>query len=482
MIAPAPRSRRLRAPGLALAALGVVTAVLLALVAPAPAVAAEGALCERFAAGATGGGRYTVQNNRWGTDAEQCVVPTGDGFEVVSAEGDVGPGAPKSYPSIVAGCHWGRCTTGSGLPLATSQLGGARTAVSIERAPGVWNAAYDLWLNTTASAQGQNDDTEIMIWIDHQGFAQPIGSVVGQVSIAGASWTIWQGASGWDVITFVRDVGARSVDLPLAPFVDEAIERGATQEGSYLTSVQFGFEPWEGGQGLAARDFSFTTGGEVAREPTGGQGGQQGGAAVAQNRRGAPAPTATPSPTPGGEKDGQAVPERPPASAATRAPTPAPAPTAPGPTSAPGGGGDEAPALPDAPAPATGQRPASVAAGVGAPLVSARTGQCLEASPGAGGQAGVVRLRGCDGGGGQGWSVRGSQLVNAASGACLAAPGPALGAVVVTWACYEGDPSEQWQVNAAGQLVNLAALACLDTAPADGRDAMVLRSCQALAP
>ena len=481
MIAPASRSRRLRAPGLLLAVAGVVTAVLLALAPPSPAVAAEGELCERFAADATGGGRYTVQNNRWGTDAEQCVAPTGDGFEVVSAEGEVGPGAPKSYPSIVAGCHWGRCTIGSGLPLATSQLGGARTAVSIERAPGVWNASYDLWLNTAPVAQGQNDDTEIMIWIDHQGFAQPIGSVVGQVTIAGASWTIWQGESGWDVITFVRDAGARSVDLPLAPFVDEAIERGATQEGSYLTSVQFGFEPWEGGQGLAARDFSVITGGEVAREPTGEQGGQQGGGAVGQEQDEAPAPTATPSPTSSGNQDGSAAPQRVPASAATRAPTPAPASTIPGPTSASGGGGGGGPAPFDPPAPATGEQPVPTGTGAGAPLVSARTGQCLEAAPAAAGQAGVVRLRGCDGGDGQGWSVRGRQLVNAASGACLAAPGAAVGAVVVTWACYEGDPSEQWQVNDAGQLVNLAASACLDTAPAEGRDAMVLRSCQALA-
>ena len=472
MPAPALRSRRLRAPGLALAGLAVVTAVLLALLPPSSAVAAEGGLCERFAAGATDGGRYTVQNNRWGTDARQCVAPSGDGFEVVAAEGQMGPGAPKSYPSIVAGCHWGRCTNGSGLPLATSRLGGARTAVSIEAAPGVWNAAYDLWLNTTPSAQGQNDDTEIMIWIDHQGFAQPIGAVVGQVDIAGTSWTIWQGQSGWDVITFVRDVGAASVDLPLAPFVAEAIERGATEEGSYLTSVQFGFEPWEGGQGLAARGFSVTTGGAVAREPTDEQGGQQDGDAVAQDQREAPAPTATPSPTSGGNQDGSAAPQRVPASAATGAPTPAPAPTAVGPTSPSGGGGDGGPALPDPPVPPTGKQRAPTGTGAGAPLVSARTGQCLEAAPGAGGQAGVVRLRGCDGGDGQGWSVRGRQLVNAASGACLAAPGAAVGAVVVTWACYEGDPSEQWQVNDAGQLVNLAASACLDTAPADERDAI----------
>ena len=467
MIAPAPRSRRLRVPGLVLAVAGVVTAVLLALASPAPAVAAEGGLCERFAAASSDGGRYTVQNNRWGTEARQCVTPTGDGFEVVAAEGQVGPGAPKSYPSIVAGCHWGRCTTGSGLPLATSQLGGARTTVSIERAPGVWNAAYDLWLNTTASASGQNDDTEIMIWIDHQGFAQPIGDVVGRLDIAGASWTIWQGSSGWDVVTFVRDVGATSVDLPLAPFVKEAIERGATREGSYLTSVQFGFEPWAGGAGLAARGFSFTAGGAVAREPTGGRDGQEGDASSVGQRQ-APAPTTSPAPAPagsGGAPAGQ--------------PPPHPAPT---PTSAPGAGDEGAPAaVPDPPATPAGRQEPSNGSGGGAPLVSARTGQCLEAAPAQQGQAGAVRLDGCDGGKAQGWSVRGPQLVSATSGRCLAAPGAAPGAVVVTWECYEGDASEQWQVNDGGQLVNVAARACLDTDPGGGPQ-MVLRSCQGFAP
>lgn len=471
MIEPGHRWSRARTTGSALAVLGVVTALLLALVPPAPAVAAQGGLCERFAAAPTDGGRYTVQNNRWGTEDRQCVAPIGDGFEVVAAEGQVGPGAPKSYPSIGAGCHWGRCTTGSALPLATSQLGGARTAVSIERAPGVWNAAYDLWLNTTASAGGQNDDTEIMIWIDHQGFAQPIGDVVGQVDIAGASWTIWQGASGWDVITFVRDVGATSVDLPLAPFVDEAIKRGATQEGSYLTSVQFGFEPWAGGAGLAARAFSFTAQGAVAREPTGGREGQEAASAPPGGQPRAKPTAAPPTPAPGRSGDGDAP-------AAAVPPVPAPRPTS---TLSDAGGDSALPASPDSSTAPARQVVPSAASGQGAPLVSARTGQCLEAAPTTKDQAGAVRLRGCDGGKGQGWSVRGPQLVNAASGRCLAAPGAAVGAAVVTWACYEGDVSEHWQVNDGGQLVNVAARACLDTDPAGGPQ-MMLRSCQASAP
>lgn len=454
---------------MALAVLGVVTALVLATAPPAPAAAAQGGLCERFAATATGGGRYTVQNNRWGTEARQCVAPAGDGFEVVAAEGQVGPGAPKSYPSIVAGCHWGRCTTGSGLPLATSQLGGARTAVSIERAAGVWNAAYDLWLNTTASAGGQNDDTEIMIWIDHQGFAQPIGDVVGQVDIAGASWTIWQGASGWDVVTFVRDVGATSVDLPLAPFVDEAIERGVTQEGSYLTSVQFGFEPWAGGAGLAARAFSFTTAGAVAREPTGGREGQEAASAPSGGQPQGEPTAAPPTPVPGRSGDGDT-----PAAAVPPVPAPRPASTF---TPTDTGGDSAPPAPPETSTPPVRQPVPFAAPGQGAPLVSARTGQCLEAAPTKKDQAGAVRLRGCDGGKGQGWSVRGPQLVNAASGGCLSAPGATLGAAVVTWACYEGDASQQWQVNDQGQLVNPAARACLDTDPSAGQDAMVLRSC-----
>ena len=254
-----PRRASLLAAALvAVAALAVVVTGLVTLSAP-QAAAAQGRLCGETDVAPTDGGAYAVQNNRYGVPGGQCVTAHDGGFTVDQADGARPPGgAPKSYPSMVAGCHWGRCTDAPGLPVRASEIGDARTAVSITRAPGSWNASYDIWFDHAQAPQGQNDGTELMIWIDGEDAPDPIGEVVAAVTIAGAAWDVWQGDIGWHVISFVRQRGATSVDLPLAPFVAEAVERGATEPEWWMTSVQMGFEPWSGGAGLAVDGFSWT--------------------------------------------------------------------------------------------------------------------------------------------------------------------------------------------------------------------------------
>ncbi len=259
------RSTRPRARRAATAGATLVAASLLALAAgatgPASAAGPATPLCGQFDAAPIDGGRYLVQNNRWGTGATQCVVPGDGGFLLERADGGVAlDGPPKSYPSIVAGCHWGRCSTAPGLPVRARDVGGARTAASVQRSPGTWNVAYDLWFDSSPRPTGQNDDAELMIWLDHRGGVQPLGTPRGTVDVAGERWTVWQGDAGWDVVTFVRQARGSHADLPLAPFVDEAVRRGAVSHGSWLTSVQLGVEPWVGGAGLAVEDFSYDAG------------------------------------------------------------------------------------------------------------------------------------------------------------------------------------------------------------------------------
>jgi hypothetical protein len=74
-------------------------------------------------------GQYTIQSNEWNSSLPQCVTYTsGTAWSMTTANFNLQPGgAPATYPSIYKGCHWGACTTGSGLPIQVSQLG---TAVS----------------------------------------------------------------------------------------------------------------------------------------------------------------------------------------------------------------------------------------------------------------------------------------------------------------------------------------------------------------
>lgn len=439
---------------------GAVIAATLALLATSllsahtSVAAADGSSCEAMALVPVDGGRYNVQNNRFGTDAEQCVTARAGGFTLDAADGAIAPGGPpKSYPSIVAGCHWGRCSSAPGLPVRAGDVGGARTAVSITPAAGSWNAAYDLWFNSSPDSDGQNDGTEIMVWIDAHDAPDPIGRVVGTVTIAGAPWQVWQGNIGWDVVSFVRETGATTVDLALAPFVDEAIARGATEPGDWLTSVQFGFEPWSGGAGLAARGFSFEPGGAGDRAVVGQ------GTAVPQD-----AATSTPEGAPD-----DAPPVEHAAPPVTSPPSPAPAPSSPPAAAAP-------PSTP--PSTPAAVRPAPQPAAVDpALMVHEPSGLCLDARGTGTPDDPQVALWSCDPS--QGWTPTGDTLVQDWTGACLGtvAGGEAAGTAVQLQVC-DGHPSQRWQPTRVGVLLNAASGLCLGPrggAAAQGTAAVLVR-------
>ena len=218
-------------------------------------------MCEKFGSTRVAGGRYIVQNNNWGSDIQQCVTARDSGFTVTSGQMNKPTnGAPGSYPSIFFGCHYGNCTDGSGLPKVRSSLSSLDSSVQITTAPGYWNASYDIWFDQTAKTNGQNNGAEIMVWLNHQGPPQPIGSQVATATIAGATWNVWFGRvndnGGWNVISYVRQQPTTSFSGNLLAFADDAANRGHLQRSWYVTSVQFGFEPWVGGPGLGVTSFS----------------------------------------------------------------------------------------------------------------------------------------------------------------------------------------------------------------------------------
>jgi hypothetical protein len=219
-------------------------------------------ICEKFGSTKIQGGRYVVQNNEWGANDGQCISVSDNGFAITAGNHNVPTnGAPAGYPSIYAGCHYGNCSSGSGLPLQVSAFGTLSSSVNYTTAGGYWNASYDLWFDPNPNQSGQNTGAELMIWGSHQGPPQPIGSKVGTASLAGANWDVWVGNIGWNVISYVRQQTTNSLNLNLAEFANDAVRRGQVQNSWYLTSAQFGFEPWQGGPGLAVNSFSFTTSG-----------------------------------------------------------------------------------------------------------------------------------------------------------------------------------------------------------------------------
>ncbi|MFI0791401.1 cellulose binding domain-containing protein [Micromonospora rubida] len=254
----------------ALAAAGLLAAGSLVAVALGDSASADTQICEQYGSTVIGG-KYVVQNNRWGTSAQQCINATGTGFGITSQQGSAPTnGAPVSYPSIFVGCHYTNCSPGTNLPVQVNQLSSAPSNISYNYVSGAtYNASYDIWLDPSPKRDGVNQ-MEIMIWLNRQGPIQPIGSPVGTATVAGRSWEVWRGNNGGNnVISYLAPSAIPSMSFDVLDFINDTRNRGAITNSWYLTSIQAGFEPWQGGAGLAVNSFSqsVNTGGTPPTTP-----------------------------------------------------------------------------------------------------------------------------------------------------------------------------------------------------------------------
>ncbi|MEU1751104.1 cellulose binding domain-containing protein [Micromonospora matsumotoense] len=243
----------------ALAAAGLLAVGSIVAVAFGGTASADTQICEQYGSTVIGG-RYVVQNNRWGTTAQQCINVTGSGFNITSQQGSAPTnGAPVSYPSIFVGCHYTNCSPGTNLPAQVKTISSAPGSISFNYVGGaIYDAAYDIWLDPSPKRDGVNA-MEIMIWFNRQGSIQPIGSPVGNANIAGRSWEVWRGNNGGNnVISYVAPSAIQSMSFNVLDFIADTRNRGAITNDWYLTSIQAGFEPWQGGAGLAVTNFSQT--------------------------------------------------------------------------------------------------------------------------------------------------------------------------------------------------------------------------------
>lgn len=216
-------------------------------------------LCDKFATANLG--NYTVMNNKWGTDATQCISLSNNGFKIIQQDGvNSFNGAPVSYPAIYAGCHFNTCSPKTNLPMKLSDISNAMAVVNLTYpSSGVYDAAFDIWLNPSTDTS-KVQQTEIMIWFHHTGSIQPIGSNTNKpFNAAGHTWQVYVGNNGLNnVVSYVTE-GVSSFNSDIKPFLMDAITRssGFGSSSWYLTSVQMGFEPWQGGVGLSVDAFSL---------------------------------------------------------------------------------------------------------------------------------------------------------------------------------------------------------------------------------
>ncbi|MCI4064569.1 cellulose binding domain-containing protein [Micromonospora sp. R77] len=255
----------------AIAAAGLLAAGSIVAVVLGGSASADTQICDQYGSTVIGN-KYVVQNNRWGTTAQQCINVTSTGFSITRADGSSPTnGAPVSYPSIFAGCHYTNCSPGTNLPVQVKNISSAPSSISYNYVSGaIFDASYDIWLDPTPKKDGVNQ-MEIMIWLNRQGSIQPIGSPVGNTNLAGRTWEVWRGSNGQNnVISYVAPSAIPSMSFDVMDFINDTKNRGAITSDWYLTSIQAGFEPWQGGVGLAVNSFSqsVNTGGSTTPPTT----------------------------------------------------------------------------------------------------------------------------------------------------------------------------------------------------------------------
>jgi hypothetical protein len=204
-------------------------------------------------------GPYTVQNNAYNTDTPQTISwYGGTNWGVTRSNINVPTnGEPGAYPSIYAGDHWGATTQGWKY-FTAQQLTKLNVNWQTQQpAAGVWDVSLDLWFNSTIDPEGQPDTTEIMIWLNSRGDIEPFGEKVGQIGSA----EVWKGKAPWNVVTF-KYSGLTGITENLVSYLKVAHDAGQLPATAYLTSVEAGFEIWQGGAGLHTNTFSLQVEGE----------------------------------------------------------------------------------------------------------------------------------------------------------------------------------------------------------------------------
>ncbi|HVT66776.1 MAG TPA: hypothetical protein VHF26_03430 [Trebonia sp.] len=224
-------------------------------------------MCQPYQTTTIDGGRYTLQDDEWGSSAAECVATSGGTDFTVTRSAIAKPagGDPGSYPSLYAGCNFGACTKG-GLTANPPVLGDldpgdvTTSLATTDPAGGAYDVSYDIWTNREPTASGAPDGTEVMVWLNRHGGVQPAGSQVASgVSIGGQAYDVWYSpdAGNGPCVTYVMTPARSSVSgLDLTPLFADAAKRGYVQSSWYLIAVEAGFEIWQGGTGLAVKSFS----------------------------------------------------------------------------------------------------------------------------------------------------------------------------------------------------------------------------------
>jgi hypothetical protein len=186
-------------------------------------------------------GGLIIHNNMWNTSGyrvssavEACSYHSWN--VIATADNSSGDGAVKTYPNVHKDYHnW---STGSEPPLSNYPILSSSFAAAGPNT-GIYNIAYDIWLNGVGNGGGSN--REVMIWTDNQA-QRPAGSVVATgLGFGGQTWTLW--ATGDNhILSFVPGTDMAAGTVNIRAMLDYLISHGRVPANSTLGQICYGVE------------------------------------------------------------------------------------------------------------------------------------------------------------------------------------------------------------------------------------------------
>jgi hypothetical protein len=181
-------------------------------------------------------GKYIVHNNMWnasGYDVSETLSACSfrNWRVTATADNSSGDGAVKTYPNVHRDFH----NPSTGHEPRLSAFSRIRSTWAA-RTPhvGIYNAAYDIWLN------GVPGEHEVMIWTDN--FKQvPAGSPVATIEASGHRWKVWATDDN-GYIAFVPTRRLTHGTVAIKKMLDWLVARGRLPRDVTLGQICFGFE------------------------------------------------------------------------------------------------------------------------------------------------------------------------------------------------------------------------------------------------
>jgi hypothetical protein len=202
---------------------------------------------------------YYVHNNLWnaanypGTQGTTEVCNYNSWNHTAVASNSSGDGAVKTYPNVHRDYFSNPLL--SSLPVLSSTFAGTAWG------SGIYNVAYDIWLNNYAY--------EVMIWTENHN-QRPGGNIVASgLSISGYTWDLWVSGTGYRAFAAPLDSATgrpnnrviASGNFDIKAFLNYLVSTGRLPSNATMTQLDYGVEVVDTGgvpKVFKCTDFSIT--------------------------------------------------------------------------------------------------------------------------------------------------------------------------------------------------------------------------------